>query len=208
MAGAGAAPLQPAADDPVAADGTPAAGDALTKIPEDHPVASGPKKARRPRLPEHLPIVREVIDPDAVRANPAAFRFVNEVITEQLDFMRGRFQRRHIVRRQFVPIANPDAPPVIAPLAILQERCLAAPALLANIITAKYCDALPLYRQEQPERSGDSQGDFFGLLAFFQNPLQHSPAAPDHGPLDGHDRLLAHRHLEGDRKGSPRRRLR
>jgi transposase len=149
MAGAGAAPLQPGADDPVAADGTPAAGDALTKIPEDHPVASGPKKARRPRLPEHLPIVREVIDPDAVLANPAAFRFVNEVITEQLDFVRGRFQRRHIVRRQFVPIANPDAAPIIAPLAILQERCLAAPALLANIITAKYCDALPLYRQEQ-----------------------------------------------------------
>jgi hypothetical protein len=89
MAGAGAAPLQPGADDPVAADGTPAAGDALTKIPEDHPVASGPKKARRPRLPEHLPIVREVIDPDAVLANPGAFRFVNEVITAQLDFLRG-----------------------------------------------------------------------------------------------------------------------
>ena len=39
---AGAAPLQPASDDPVPADGTPAAGDALTKIPEDHPVTSKP----------------------------------------------------------------------------------------------------------------------------------------------------------------------
>ena len=90
-----------------------------------------------------------MIDPDAVLANPAAFRFVNEVITEQLDFVRGRFQRRHIVRRQYAPIANPDAAPIIAPLAILQERCLAAPALLAHIITGKYCDALPLYRLEQ-----------------------------------------------------------
>ena len=51
MAGAGAAPLQPAPDDPAPAAGAPAAGDALTKIPEEHPVASGPKKARRPRLP-------------------------------------------------------------------------------------------------------------------------------------------------------------
>lgn len=150
MAGTdGAAPLPPAADGPVPADGAPATGDALTKIPQDHPVTSGPAKARRPRLPEHLPIVREVIDPDAVQANPAAFRFINEVITEQLDFVRGHFQRRHIVRRQYTRRDDPDAAPIIAPLAILQERCLAAPALLANIITAKYCDALPLYRQEQ-----------------------------------------------------------
>ena len=40
--------------------------------------------------------------------------------------------------------------PVIAPLPpSLQERCLAAPGLLAQIIVAKYCDHLPLYRQEQ-----------------------------------------------------------
>jgi hypothetical protein len=32
-----------------------AASDALKKIPEDHRVASGPKKARRPRLPEACP---------------------------------------------------------------------------------------------------------------------------------------------------------
>ena len=31
----------------------------------------------------------------------------------------------------------------------LQERCLAAPGLLAQIIVSKYCDHLPLYRQEQ-----------------------------------------------------------
>ena len=31
----------------------------------------------------------------------------------------------------------------------MQERSLAAPALLASIIVGKYCDYLPLYRQEQ-----------------------------------------------------------
>ncbi|MGB7790762.1 MAG: transposase, partial [Terrimicrobiaceae bacterium] len=30
----------------------------------------------------------------------------------------------------------------------LQERCIAAPGLLAQIIVSKYCDHLPLYRQE------------------------------------------------------------
>jgi len=138
----------PPADAP-AATATTTTGDTLTKSPVVPPPPSRPKPARRPRLPEHLPIVEEIVDPDIVLANPAGFRFVNQVVTEQLDFVRGHFQRRHIIRRKYVPIGNPEAAPIIAPLSILQERCLAAPALLANIITAKYCDALPLYRQEQ-----------------------------------------------------------
>lgn len=143
--------LDPAGDTPPPVNGpaTAISGDALTKSPAVAPPASRPKPARRPRLPEHLPIVEEIVDPDIVLANPAGFRFVNQVVTEQLDFVRGHFQRRHIIRRKFVPLGNPDAAPLIAPLSILQERCLAAPALLANIITGKYCDALPLYRQEQ-----------------------------------------------------------
>jgi transposase len=140
---AGAPP--PLADAPAAA----ASGDALTKPPAVPPPAFRPKPARRPRLPEHLPIVEEIVDPDIVLANPAGFRFVNQVVTEQLDFKRGYFLRRHIIRRKYAPIGNPEAAPIIAPLSILQERVLAAPSLLANIITAKYCDALPLYRQEQ-----------------------------------------------------------
>jgi len=71
---------------------------------------------------------------------------------------------------KYVPIGNPDVAPIIAPLSILQERVLAAPALLANIITGKYCDALPLYRQEQPERSGDSQPLFPGIVGIFSKP--------------------------------------
>ena len=102
-------------------------------------------------------------------ANPAGFRFVNQVVTEQLDFKCGYFLRRHIIRRKYVPIGNPETAPIIAPLSILQERCLAAPALLANIITAKYCDALPLYRQEQPERRQPTSY-VLELLAFLQDP--------------------------------------
>ncbi len=42
-----------------------------------------------------------------------------------------------------------DRPPVVAPLPdCLQERGLAAPGLLAHVLVSKYCDHLPLYRQE------------------------------------------------------------
>ena len=40
--------------------------------------------------------------------------------------------------------------PVIAPLPErLLDRSLPAPGLLAHIVVSKYCDHLPLYRQEQ-----------------------------------------------------------
>jgi transposase len=43
-----------------------------------------------------------------------------------------------------------DLAPVIAPLPeCLQERGIAAPGLLAQVLAGKYCDHLPLYRQEQ-----------------------------------------------------------
>ena len=124
------------------------AGDTLEAVPKDHS-AAGPKPARRPRLPEHLPIVEEFIDPPEVLADPDAFRRIGEERTQQLDYTPGRFFQRHTVRRKYVRKGAADAVPVIAPLTILQDRCLAAPALLAHIIVAKYCDHLPLYRQEQ-----------------------------------------------------------
>ena len=57
---------------------------------------------------------------------------------------------RRLIRRKFIYRGELDAVPVIAPLPEkLQDRCIAAPGLLAQIIVAKYCDHLPLYRQEQ-----------------------------------------------------------
>ncbi|HWH68477.1 MAG TPA: IS66 family transposase, partial [Candidatus Sulfotelmatobacter sp.] len=58
--------------------------------------------------------------------------------------------RRRLIRRTYVAKAQPEQAPLTAPLPpTLQERCIATPALLAQVIVAKYCDHLPLYRQEQ-----------------------------------------------------------
>ena len=125
----------------------PAAGDTLEAIPAEHT----PRRSqeRRPRLPEHLPVEEEVLIPDIVLAEPAQWRCIGEEITEQLDITPARFVRRRLIRRKYVSRRDPLAPPVTAPLQILQNRCTAAPGLLAHIIVGKYCDHLPLYRQEQ-----------------------------------------------------------
>lgn len=108
-----------------------------------------PRKEREARVPEHLPAVDEVIEPEEVAAAPGAWRHIGDEVTVQLDYQPAKFFRRRIIRKKYVKRDEPHKAPVIAPLNTLQERSIAAPGLLAQIIVAKYCDHLPLYRQEQ-----------------------------------------------------------
>jgi transposase len=140
---------------------------------------SSPPRERGPRLPEHLPVIEEVLDPAPVQACPAAWRCIGEEVSEQLDYEPARFLRRRLIRRKYVRRGEVDAVPAIAPLPeSLQERCLAAPGLLAQILTAKYCDHLPLYRQEQIYRTRhgvhlprQSMARWVGLAAGWLRPI-------------------------------------
>jgi transposase len=108
------------------------------------------KKQRRERWPKDLAVEQEIIEPTEVRENPEAFRCIGEEVTEMLDYQPAKFFRRQIIRRKFVRRGQNDLAPVIAPLPeSLQQRCIAAPGLLAQVIVSKYCDHLPLFRQEQ-----------------------------------------------------------
>ena len=107
-------------------------------------------KARAPRIPENLLVVEEVIIPEPVKACPEAWRCIGEEVTERLDFKPGHFFKHRIVRRKFVHRSTLDAVPQIAPLTgSLLDRSMVAPGLLAQILVGKFCDHLPLYRQEQ-----------------------------------------------------------
>jgi len=108
------------------------------------------RKTRAPRIPDHLPVEREEIVPPQVQLNPEAFRRMGEEITEQIDFKPGEFVRKQLVRVKFVRIDNPVAPPVISPLPpCLQERCIAAPSLISEIIYNRVVLHLPYYRQAE-----------------------------------------------------------
>ena len=108
------------------------------------------RKDRTPRLPENLPVVEEVIEPEPVKAQPEKWRCIGQEVSEQLDYEPARFLRRRTIRKKYVSRVDMDLAPVIAPLPEgLQERSLAAPGLLAQVLVSKYCDHLPLYRQEQ-----------------------------------------------------------
>jgi transposase len=152
----------------------------VAEAPRRSTVPSPPSTSKRgPRVPEHLPVIEEVIVPAPVQAAPQDWQRIGEEVSERLDFEPARFLRRCTVRPKYVRRGLVDAVPVIAPLppAIL-ERSIVAPGLLAQIVVAKYCDHLPLYRQEsiywtrhQVWLPRQTMAEWMGLAADWLRPI-------------------------------------
>jgi transposase len=161
----------------------PGKSEASSAVEEADPQRSRHRPSPKEKhLPDHLPVIEEVIDPEEVKEAPQRWRCIGSEISEQLDYEPARFLKRRVVRRKYVSRQNPEDAPVIAALPPrLQERSIPAAGLLAQIIVSKYCDHLPLYRQEQiywtrhrvwlPRQS---QARWMGMVAdWFQPIYQH-----------------------------------
>ena len=121
----------------------------LAEPPRPNKASLAKPRDRKPRLPEHLPVIEEVIEPEPVKAAPQEWRRIGEEVSERLDYEPARFLRLRTVRPKYVKRHEIDAVPLIAPLpGCLLERSVVTPALLAHIVVSKYCHHLPLYRQE------------------------------------------------------------
>lgn len=119
--------------------------------PENEKPASDDAPVKRPvrkPLPEHLP--REAVEhapsecccPDC----GGTLKKLGEDVAEVLEYVPDHFKVIRHVRPRFACGACDtivQAPAVSRPIA----RGLAGPGLLAHVLTAKYCDHLPLYRQ-------------------------------------------------------------
>ena len=123
--------------------------------PEEEPASRpAPRRSRRNprriRTPDNLEVVREVIEPELVQAEPDQWKCIGREVSRQLDFQPGKFFWQETVRPKYVRRAQRALPPVIAAAPErVAEHSLAAPGLLAQLLVSKYCDHLPFYRQEQ-----------------------------------------------------------
>ena len=121
---------------------------------KEPPARLAPRRSRtsprRLRTPDNLEIVREVIEPELVQAEPQNWRCIGEEVSRQLDYQPGKFFWQETVRPKYVRREQRALPPVIAPAPErVADHSLAAPGLLAQLLVSKYCDHLPFYRQEQ-----------------------------------------------------------
>ena len=125
------------------------------RLPEDDGAAEPDRPRRRP-IPDHIPRMTVEIAPggDACAGCGGRLRRLGEDVTEELEYVPGRFIVNRIVRPRltcsgcdrFVQAPLPSRP---------IERGRPGPGLLAHVLVSKYADHLPLYRQSQIiEREG------------------------------------------------------
>ncbi len=157
----------------------PAPKPAETDTPKRKPI-------RRP-LPAHLPRVERVIDlPAAVKAAMGGdWTFIGYDSAEQLAVIPRQYYVVVTKRAKYVPI-NEDVPGAevgvkIAPRAAqIIPKSIAHSSLIAAIVTGKFIDGLPLYRQEKLfAREGIelSRQTMAGLLMQLTTPLKPIAAA-------------------------------
>ncbi len=116
------------------------------------------KRGKRKPLPEDLPrieVVHDIAEEEKQCACGAEKSRIGEATSEQLDYIPAKIQViKHIRYKYACKICEgieSDGPEVsIAPMPeLLLPKSIATPGLVAHIITSKYADALPLYRQEK-----------------------------------------------------------
>lgn len=129
-----------------------AAMTARLRLPDEEPKD---KPKRRP-IPDHIPrqeIELTTGDDDCAQCG-GKLRRLGEDVTEELEYVPGRFIVNRIVRPRMACSgcdAFTQAPLPTRPI----ERGRPGPGLLAHVLVNKYADHLPLYRQSQIfEREG------------------------------------------------------
>lgn len=109
---------------------------------------SGSPHPGRTKLPEHLPVEEIELYPDG---NLEEMTCIGKEITEELDYLPARFIIRRYIRYKYVSKAQEGKSPVAIapPPSRLIDKSIVGTGLLASILTDKYVDHLPLYRQLQ-----------------------------------------------------------
>jgi transposase len=112
------------------------------------PAEAGEKPARRP-LPDHLPRQQQVLDAGvACNACGGKLKRVGEDVTEELEYVPGRFVVNRIVRPRMACSCCEHFQQALLPSRPI-ERGRPGPGLIAHVLVSKYADHLPLYRQSQ-----------------------------------------------------------
>jgi transposase len=108
------------------------------------------RRGGRKPLPAHLPrieIVHDLSDADKHCACGCSKTRIGEEVTEQIDIIPAKVRVLKHIRLKYA-CKRCDTPPQTAPMPPQPiPKSQASPGFLAYVITSKYADALPLYRQ-------------------------------------------------------------
>jgi len=120
-------------------------------ITYERPDGPAPKRTLPAESFAHLPVKETVeIIPEPVRMDPSVYERIGEERTFEVDIVPPQLFKREIVRPKFRHCLDRSRPPLLAPAPLrVVMGGFASAGLVAWALTAKYCDHLPLYRQEK-----------------------------------------------------------
>ncbi len=114
---------------------------------EREPDKGAKRKHNRKPLPDHLDRKDEVLSPgEACYDCGGGLRRIGEDVTEELEYIPGRFVVRRIIRPRMACTCCEAFSQALLPSRPI-ERGRPGPGLLSHVLISKYCDHLPLHRQ-------------------------------------------------------------
>jgi transposase len=122
---------------------------------DDNVTVSGHTKKKKPKrcaLPKDLPreeVIHDIPDDEKVCGCGEHLIKIGEELTEQLKYIPAKLSVVVHVRPKYACKPCQENVKIAAMPSMLLPKSIATPELVAHIIIAKYCDHLPLYRQEQ-----------------------------------------------------------
>lgn len=115
------------------------------------------KKKGRSALPPHLPrkeILHDLSDNEKICPCGSHLSRIGEEVMEQLEYIPAKIEVLHHVRPKYtckncLGIESEQTILIAPPVSQIIPKSIASPELLAHVVTAKFVDAVPLYRQEK-----------------------------------------------------------
>lgn len=123
---------------------------------ENTETTSDKQRPKRQKLPDHLPRIDVVLNPEAQcpECGGESFRRIADDISETLDFIPSSFKVVRHIRPRCACNACEKIVQAYAPSKAI-DKGKAGAGLLSHILVQKYCNHLPFYRQSQIyEREG------------------------------------------------------
>lgn len=120
-------------------------------ITYERPAGPAPKRTLPAEAFAHLPVKETVeIVPEAVKQDPTLYEKIGEERTFEVDIIAPQLFKREIIRPKFRHCLDRNRAPLLAPAPKrVAVGGFASAGLIAWALTAKFCDHLPLYRQEK-----------------------------------------------------------
>lgn len=109
--------------------------------------ATSRKHPGRVSLPDHLPVEQVIIHPPHDLSDKVC---IGQLVTDKLEIIPAKAYIKRYIRYKYVTIGAPDAGVLVGELPDeVTDKSIAGPSVLAQVVADKYCDHLPLYRQQQ-----------------------------------------------------------